>query len=125
MHQLFTENFGQFAQSILAERAAAKLPPYAFFALFRAEAHQLEKAMDFLQQIKQLIPLPDRQLQVLGPIPATMAKRAGRYRVQLLLQASQRPYLQRFLKELVIKIEKIPLKSRVRWSLDIDPMEMF
>lgn len=125
LHQLFNENFSQFAQSILTERKAARLPPYSFFALFRAEAHQLGKAMDFLQQIKQLISLPDPHLQVLGPIPATMAKRAGRYRVQLLLQASQRPYLQRFLKDLLTRIEKIPQKSRVRWSLDIDPMEMF
>lgn len=126
LYQLFSENYEQFAKSILQERAAATLPPYAFFALFRAEAHKLEYATDFLQKVKRLIhPGVGKELQILGPIPATMPKRAGRYRVQLLLQSKHRTPLQRFLKNLIPSIEKISLKSRVRWSLDVDPMEMF
>jgi primosomal protein N' (replication factor Y) len=64
-------------------------------------------------------------LQLLGPIPAPMPKRAGRYRVQLLVQADQRPVLQRFLQKALLEIDKVSNKSRVRWSLDVDPVEMF
>lgn len=125
LHQLFNENYGQFAKSILQERQAAALPPFAFFALFRAEAHKLEHANDFLQKVKELINPSGKNLQVLGPIPAALAKRAGRFRMQLLVQAKHRPQLQGFLKNLIPDIEKISIKQRVRWSLDVDPMEMF
>ena len=64
-------------------------------------------------------------MQVLGPIPAPMAKRAGRHRVQLLLQAEQRAELQKCLKNLLAEIEQLPGKHRIRWSLDVDPVEMF
>jgi primosomal protein N' (replication factor Y) len=125
LHQLFKENYEQFAKSILQERVTASLPPCAFFALFRAEAHKLDYATDFLQQVKRLIPTQAKHLHVWGPIPATMPKRAGRYRVQLLLQSPHRSSLQRSLKSLILAVEKISTKNRVRWSLDVDPMEMF
>ncbi len=125
LHQLFHGSYQQFATTILQERAATALPPYSFFALFRAEAYQVQHATNFLQEVKKLFHPISKELQLLGPIPAPMPRRAGRYRVQLLLQASQRPLLQSFLKELLPEIEKIRMKQRVRWSLDVDPVEMF
>lgn len=124
-HQLLKESYQQFATTLLQERAAALLPPYSYFALFRAEAHQVEHATDFLQQIKTLINPSGKNLQVLGPIPAPMPRRAGQHRVQLLVQAKLRPQLQHFLKNLLPEIEKITIKQRVKWSLDVDPLEMF
>jgi primosomal protein N' (replication factor Y) len=124
LHQLLHENYQQFADSLLQERDQATLPPFSFFALFRAEAHQQKTAYDFLQQIKQTAPT-HKNIQLLGPIPAPMPRRAGKHRIQLLIQSKQRPVLQTFLKNLLPKIEKISLKQRVRWSLDVDPLEMF
>lgn len=125
LHQLFHGSYQQFATIILQERLATALPPYSYFALFRAEAHQVKHATDFLQEIKKLFHSVSKELQLLGPLPAPMPRRAGRYRVQLLLQANQRPVLQSFLKGLLPEIEKIKTKNRVRWSLDVDPVEMF
>lgn len=125
LHQLFHGNYQKFATTILQERAATALPPYSFFALFRAEAHQAQYAMNFLQEVRKLFHPASKELQLLGPVPAPMPRRAGRHRVQLLVQASQRPVLQNFLKELLPQIEKLKVKQRVRWSLDVDPVEMF
>lgn len=125
LHQLFHGNYQQFAQSLLQDRVNAALPPFSFFALFRAEAHQLEHATAFLQEIKKLFMPFNKEVQLLGPVPAPMARRAGRHRVQLLVQANHRPLLQNCLQRLVLEIEKIRIKQRVRWSLDIDPVEMF
>lgn len=125
LQQLFHGGYQQFANTILQERAATALPPYSHFALFRAEAHQFQHSMDFLQEVKKLFSSTGKELQLLGPIPAPMPKRSGRYRVQLLLQSSQRSLLQSFLKTLLPEIEKIRMKQRVRWSLDVDPVEMF
>lgn len=125
LHQLLRESYHQFALTLLQERQEARLPPYFFFALFRAEAYHPQHATQFLQQIKKLTDSAGESIRILGPISAPMPRRAGRYRVQLLIQAQQRPLLQNFLKKLLPEIEKIPSKHRVNWSLDVDPLEMF
>ncbi len=125
LHQLLRESYHFFATTLLQDRAQALLPPYAFLALFRAEAHHAEQANQFLQQIKNITDTFAEKISIWGPVSAPMAKRSGRYRVQLLLQANQRPLLQQYLKKLLPEIEKLPSKHQVRWSLDVDPLEMF
>jgi len=124
LHQLFHDTYQGFATSLLKEREQAMLPPYAYFALFRAEAFDEEDSMAFLQQVKAVMQ-PLKNVHILGPIPAPMPRRAGKYRVQLLIQSIHRPLLHRFLTQSLVDIEKIRLKNRVRWSLDIDHLEMF
>ena len=93
--------------------------------MFRAEAMSANAALDFLQKIKELAVENKLTFPIYGPMPAPMAKRAGRSRAQLLMHATQRPQLQHFLKQLLFAVEKIPSKHQVRWSLDVDPLEMF
>lgn len=125
LSQLFQENYHQFATTLLHERRVSSLPPFSYFALFRAEGYKIEEASHFLHAIKKLIRPSAKSIQVLGPIPAPMAKRAGRHRVQLLLQAPQRVELQQCLKNLLLEVNHMPHKHRIRWSLDVDPVEMF
>jgi primosomal protein N' (replication factor Y) len=125
LHQLLQESYQQFAGALLQERAEACLPPYRFFALFRCEAHVLEHANHFMCAVRARLQPTTKQLQLLGPVPAPMPRRAGRHRVQLLVQADNRVILQKFLKTAITEIDKISNKSRVRWSLDVDPVEMF
>jgi primosomal protein N' (replication factor Y) (superfamily II helicase) len=125
LKQLITENYYRFAEGLLQDREQAALPPYTFLALFRAEAHSMEQALAFLREVKELTRDFRDDVPVWGPVPAPMPRRAGRFRVQLLLQSNKRPMLQHYLKLLLPAIEKIPGKSQVRWSLDVDPLEMF
>jgi len=125
LHQLIRESYHYFAATLLKERENAALPPYSFLALFRADAHNAQHAMHFLEEIKHIAISLDGQIPLWGPVPAPMPRRAGRYRMQLLLQATQRPVLQNFLKRLLPHIDKLPSKQHVRWSLDVDPLEMF
>jgi len=62
---------------------------------------------------------------LLGPVPAPMERRAGRYRAQLLLQAERRADLHTLLRAWLPRIEGLKLARKVRWSLDVDPMEMY
>ncbi len=125
LHQLLKQGYQPFSTTLLKERNQAELPPFAFFALFRAEAHQFEQANEFLQQVKNQIDNKNKSIQIMGPLAAPMPRRAGRYRVQLLLQAKHRQELQQLLKKLMPLLENIPIKQRVRWSLDVDPLEIF
>jgi primosomal protein N' (replication factor Y) len=64
-------------------------------------------------------------LRVLGPVDAPMARKAGRYRAQLLLQSGDRAALHDALRELRPLLEQDPAARKVRWSIDVDPIELF
>ncbi|MEE9552273.1 MAG: hypothetical protein V3V89_04435, partial [Gammaproteobacteria bacterium] len=65
-----------------------------------------------------------RKIELFGPAPALMEKRAGRYRLQLLIQAKKRSNLRNLLQPWVIGLERLPSARKVRWSLDIDPQDI-
>jgi primosomal protein N' (replication factor Y) len=124
LRSLLEEGYDGFARTALAERAAAGWPPFAHVAALRASAGALATATDFLRQARNLARLP-RGLKLLGPAPAAMTKRAGRYHAQLLLEARERALLHRALDEWLAKVEGIKAPRDLRWSLDVDPLELF
>ena len=122
--RLIRHGYASFAQAALEERQQGHFPPYTRFALLRAEATEVQPAMDFLNQAKTLaLALNENSVELWGPVSAPMQKRAGWYRAQLLLQAAQRNVLHRLLSEW---LPSLPLSSnKIRWSLDVDPLDLF
>lgn len=127
LRRLVEQGYRAFAMAALEEREAAGLPPYASMALLRAEAKLPTVALEFLNaaaaQARQLSGA-DRA-QILGPAPAPMGKRAGWHRAQLLLQAGRRADLQQLLSRWTPTLAQLPHVRRVRWSLDVDPVELY
>jgi primosomal protein N' (replication factor Y) len=121
---LLNEGYDGFACAALAERAAAGWPPFAQLAALRVSATELGAATDFLREARTLARAP-RDVRVLGPAPAAMAKRAGRYHAQLLLEARDRAPLHRLLSEWLPRVETLKMPRDLRWSLDVDPLEIF
>ena len=123
---LLREGYNGFARQALAERKAAMLPPFSYQALLRVQAADIQKARAFLETVKQKGEMVDtHRPQVLGPVPAPMIRRAGVYRYQLLLQDTQRQALQQFLDRLVPEIDKIRKEKNLRWSIDVDPVDLY
>ena len=60
-----------------------------------------------------------------GPVPSPMERRAGRYRAQLLLVARERKTLHRLLGDWVPRLAELKSSRKVRWSLDVDPIDLF
>jgi primosomal protein N' (replication factor Y) len=60
-----------------------------------------------------------------GPVPAAMTRRADRYHAQLLIESGQRTRLQSFLSEWIPRVESLPARGKLRWVLDVDPLEVF
>ena len=80
----------------------------------------------FLGHARELaLPLAGSQVEVLGPASAPMERRAGHYRGQLLLHADTHAPLQRLFAAWLPALEALPDARRVRWSLDVDPLELF
>ncbi len=124
LQQLVLQGYGAFAEAALAERQAAGFPPFASLALLRAEASGREPALAFLEEARDAAQaLEQTGVQFWGPVPAPMERRAGRYRAQLLLQAPERGALQQLLDPWVLQLEQLKSARKVRWSLDVDPVD--
>ncbi len=118
--------YAEFAREALQERAEAGWPPYTHLALLRAEAAGRGTAMGFLQRCREKAGARNApSVAILGPAPAPMERRSGRYRAQLLLRSTTRPPLHALLEELLPIIESMKESRHVRWSLDVDPVELF
>jgi primosomal protein N' (replication factor Y) len=124
LRQLVEQDYQAFATVALQERSDAQLPPYTNLALLRAEAPQSGAPMAFLAQCQQWALGLQCAVQLWGPLPAPMERRAGRYRAQLMLQTNQRSELHRLLDYLIPQIESDKLTRKVRWSIDVDPQDM-
>ncbi|MBI2970476.1 MAG: primosomal protein N' [Gammaproteobacteria bacterium] len=121
---LVNHGYEQFARLALEERRHARLPPFSFLALLRAEHFEPGPAEQFLREARGIIENHSAALELYGPFAAPMERRAGRHRAQLLIQSSQRSPLVRALAACAPEIEELRSARRVRWSLDVDPQDM-
>jgi primosomal protein N' (replication factor Y) len=125
LKNLLESGYDGFAGAALVEREQAHWPPYSRLAVLRAEAGTQELPMNFLTAARDAARDLDRGgVRLLGPAPAAMERRAGRWRAQLLLEAATRGPLQRLLGEWLPRVETLPEARRVRWSIDVDPLEV-
>lgn len=124
LETLVSGGYHPFAQAELNQRQAAGFPPFAHLALMRAEAQQVEHANAFLLAARQLLG-EQNVVDAYGPMPAPMPRRAGYQRTQLLLSAPQRPPLHGVLAQLVPQLYALPEARKVRWSLDVDPTDLY
>ncbi len=125
LNTLIQQGYASFAQAALAERQEAQLPPYTYQALLRATSINQEFALEFLYAISEIINRHSFNTLALGPVSAPMQKKAGQFRYQLLLQNNQRKPLHQLLNYLVPEISKLKLARKVKWSLDIDPIDLY
>jgi len=122
---LLKRGYGAFAAAALAERRDAKLPPFSYQALLRAEAPDSMPPRVFLETARDAAQaLSPGGVELWGPVPAPMERRSGRSRAQLLVQSPRRDSLQRLLAAWVPALAELPQARRVRWSIDVDPQEM-
>jgi len=124
LRSLLAQGYAAAARELLAERRQSQLPPYSHQVLLRAEAPIREHVDAFLVDANAALPTND-QLQIAGPMPAPMALRAGRHRGQLLLEASSRSTLHGMLRTWQLALTALPSARRVRWSLDVDPIDLY
>ena len=122
---LITEGYEGFAAGALDERRAAGWPPYSHLALLRADAPARADVHAFLQAALAAAPVRRGPgLRLLGPAPASMEKRAGRHRAQLLVESPGRTSLQKFLASWLPAVVELRAPRALRWSVDVDPIEV-
>lgn len=128
---LIDKGYGEFAKAALLERRDAELPPYSHVALVRAESPDKSESEAFLRYLSDMMrpwlkeASVEGKTMVFGPVVAPMERIAGRYRYQLLLQTSDRKILNWLLSHLRVVLETDKYARKVRWSIDVDPLDFF
>ncbi len=125
LRSLLDGGYEAFAARALEERREAAWPPFARLAALRASAPSAATTVGFLAAARRIAGQPPRGLRLLGPAPAALARRADRHHAQLLVDATDRTVLHRFLDAWLPQVETLPEARRVRWALDVDPLELF
>jgi primosomal protein N' (replication factor Y) len=127
VHPLFnalrSQDYSAYAQTLLAEREMAQFPPYCYLALLRAEASNYRDVEAFLNMAFEAARKLSGQVLSYDPMRAQMEKLKGMERGQILMQANQRGALQKLLAALTPQLRESKLGAKVRWSVDVDPME--
>jgi len=122
LQALLTEGYQHLARLLLAERQAAALPPYTYLAILRVEHADPQCAQQLLREwLLPLQSLCEAGVQLAGPWPAVMEKRAGFYRFDIQIKCARRGALQKTLTQFCAWAEVQKLPRGLRWSLDVDP----
>jgi len=126
-HALFNalriQDYESYANVLLEEREQMQFPPYVFTALLRAEANDYLLVQQFLQLAFALARSLTEQVQVYDPVRPQMERLKGMERGYVLMQAKQRPALHQLLKQLVSQMRAHKLAAKVRWAVDVNPLE--
>ncbi len=128
LNTLINGGYHAFAEADLIQREAAGFPPFAHLALLRAEAQHVEANHAFLHEAAALLREhtgTDGGISTHGPLPAPMPRRAGYHRSQVIIGAPQRRSLHRLLDAVVPLLYSLQTARRVRWSLDVDPIDLY
>ncbi len=122
---LMRQDYDGFAQYELNQRRLSGFPPYMHQAILRAHSKRPERLETFMAQAhaKALALAPKPPLTLFDPVNALLHRRAGDYRMQLLLQSPRRQNLQEFLGLWEKTLTASTLRS-VHWVLDVDPVEL-
>ena len=122
------QDYVSFANELLQERQVMQFPPVSYFALLRAEAYDFNQVQQFLSKARNLArALLANQLKhevmIYDPVRPQMERLKGMERGQLLLQGNSRGALQRLLRVWMPQCRELPIAAKIRWGLDIDPLE--
>jgi primosomal protein N' (replication factor Y) len=119
------QDHSRFAAMALTERRDARLPPFTFLALLRAEAKTETALHEFLMAATGCARSlqPESSLQVWDPVAAPLSRKAGWERRQMMVQADSRNELQRFLSKWLPMLRARDARG-VKWVIDVDPLEV-
>ena len=121
---LVNEDYRAFAQQTLKDRKLAQMPPFRYAALIRCESRDQTINQSFLTEHAQFLRENSEQLiDIWGPIPAPMERKAGRYQAHMVLLSHDRARLHYYIRAWWQNmLQQKP--AHMKLTLDIDPQEL-
>lgn len=125
---LIKYDYQQFVTDTLMERKVAGLPPFGYHVLISAQAKVLEDALNFLRTITTMAKTDLAEylsgIQLYDPVPLRIVRVANIERAQLLIEASSRTSLHRFMSVWLTQIYQHYRTHKVRYFVEVDPLEI-
>ena len=123
---LITRPYPDLARELLQRRIDAGLPPSGQLMLVRSDCSDADRGDAFLQQLRTAVTgLLPSGCNLIGPLPSPMQRRAGKFRSQLVVTAPGRGAGRVAAHILVQQAEKLPVRGDLKWSIDVDPSDVF
>ena len=124
LNTLLESGYRSFAKQTLKERKAAWMPPYRYAALLRCESKDQELNQSFLQEHAQTLrQASENSIDIWGPIPAPMERKAGRYQAHMVLLSKDRARMHFYIRQWWQNVWHNKPHG-MKLSLDIDPQEL-
>lgn len=124
LNTLMESGYRSFAKQTLKERKAAWMPPYRYAALLRCESKDQELNQSFLQEHAQALrQASENSIDIWGPIPAPMERKAGRYQAHMVLLSKDRARMHFYIRQWWQTVWHNKPHG-MKLSLDIDPQEL-
>lgn len=121
---LIEQDYRAVAKKMLSERKVAMLPPYRYAVLVRVESKDRNYSQQFLMEAAQgLRAIAADIIEIWGPIPAPMERKAGRYRAHMVILSADRAKLHFYLRQWWQQVVHLPRQHQLRLSIDVDPQE--
>jgi primosomal protein N' (replication factor Y) len=117
------QNYENYANKLLQERKQMDLPPFTFSAILNVESKQFKYGEIFINDVARYAQSLLKKVTIYDPLRPTIERVKGYERFQLFFQANNRTDLQNLIKQLIIFLRGHDLVNRIKWSLDVDPIE--
>jgi primosomal protein N' (replication factor Y) len=123
LNEIKSGDYLSFASQSLDKNFKMNHPPFSSICLLRCSSPTQKSNSIFLEKtIKILSNKPG--VSAIGPLPSLISKSKGNYRHHVYIQATKKTFLNKVLKFLVIEFDKWPESKKVKWSFDIDPVDI-
>ena len=122
---LIEKDYRAFAKQTLKDRTAALLPPCRYAILIRCESKNQDENLKFLTEMAQLLRQnsEDNLIDIWGPIPAPMERKAGRYQSHVVLLSLDRAKMHFYVRQWWNNLlHNKPSSMKV--TIDVDPQEL-
>ena len=124
-------DYASFFQRERELREQLGYPPFSYLACLRVQgnnsditAHMAQRVAGGARGVLERWPKRGREIQVLGPAEAPLAKLRGKYRWQILIKCKRAELLHYFLREIDTLTRKVLRGSGVSLIVDVDPYQM-
>ena len=119
---LIEQGYEKWVKNLLFLRGNLGLPPHRNWGVIQAKARKYINAENFLDNIKKIIQ-KNNEIEIFGPMPSSMQKKANLFYLNLIIQAKSKAKLNYVIKDCIPSIKDIPYSNKIKWTIDIDPID--
>ncbi|MEM1153248.1 MAG: primosomal protein N' [Pseudomonadota bacterium] len=123
---MLTLDYAEQARHMLDNRLSSGMPPAGQLLIVRTDSEDPLEGERFLIELQRKVRIGmSDKAQLIGPLPSPMQRRAGKFRHQLIALLASRRDAKALAETMVKEAELGKSSSKLKWSIDVDPMDLY